>query len=74
MLTANPRAHIRLLSASELDDPLFAMLAEDQTAVGEKFYENPRIIICTLSAYDFVLTKYPHRWAMGRGSIAQISH
>jgi hypothetical protein len=36
MLLANPNAHIRLPSASELDDPLFAVLAEDQAAVSEK--------------------------------------
>ena len=67
MLAANPRAYIRLFSASELDDPLFAVLAEDQTAVSEKLYQYPRIIINAFCARGFLLTYYPHRWAMGGG-------
>ena len=67
MLAANPSTHIRLPSASELDDPLFAVLTEYQAAVSEKLEEYERIIICTLSAYDFVFTSYPCSMAVGRG-------
>ena len=74
MLLANPKAHIRLPSASDLYDPLFAVLAQDQAAVREKLYEYPSITIGTFCAYDFVLTKYPQVWAMGRGGIAALSH
>ena len=73
MLAANPRAYIRLLSASYLDDTLSAMLAEDQTAVSVKLDQHLSIIICTFPAYDFVFTKYPRNRAMGRGGIA-LSH
>lgn len=74
MLLANPNAHIRLPSASDLYDPLFAMLTEDQTAVSVKLDQHLSIIICALSAYDFVFTKYPRNRAMGRGGIAALSH
>jgi len=74
MLAADPRAYIRFLSASYLDDTLFAVLAQDQAAVREELYEYPSITIGAFCAYDFVLTKYPRDRAKGRGGIAQFTH
>jgi len=74
MLLANPNAQSRLPSASDLYDPLSAVLAQDQAAVREELYEYPSITISTFCAYDFVFTKYPRNRAMGRGGIAQFTH
>ena len=74
MLLANPNAHIRLPSASDLYDPLSAMLAEDQTAVSVKLDEYPIITISAFCACGFLPTYYPDRWAMGRGGLAVLTH
>lgn len=75
MLAANPSTHIRLPSASELDDPLFAVLTEYQAAVSEKLEEYERIMICTFAAYHIIITNYPCSMALGRGGgITALSH
>ena len=73
MLLANPNAHIRLPSASALDDPLSAMLALYEAPLRQKLDEHLKIIIRTFRAVDFVFTKYPYRWALGWGGFA-LSH
>jgi len=74
MLLTNPNAHIRLPSASALNDPLLPVLAEDQAPVSEKMHKYTGIAIRAFSACDIVVTSYPRGVSSAWGGFERISH